>query len=356
MILPNDLCHDFVYKKQTSPTNKIWPITTFSLSRNLSIAKFVPCLSKEQKQEILEAIVSHFNSIEGYNAFITLPLKEASSWQKEFLLEHFLFPYDLTGNPDGEAFVIHRDGDILAAINCRDHLILHAIDFFSDPETMLSKLVKLECYLNTKLAFSFSSDFGFLTTHPQECGTALSIRCLLHVPALIYRHELEPLIRESSDILYSGAIPSVPEFMGNIVVLSNRYSLGLTEEQIISSLSIWASKLAAAEAAARKKLLEENSPALKNHILRSLGLLTHSCYLDLKEATEALSWVQLGINLGWIQEASSWHPNFWQARRGHLLYTQQPEERKDLQKEKVSQLRASVFKKLAKDLSVVDLQ
>ncbi|AFS27581.1 ATP:guanido phosphotransferase [Chlamydia psittaci NJ1] len=354
MILPNDLLLNFASQKDAPPVNKTWPITTFSLSRNLSIAKFLPCLSREKKQEILEVIASHFNHIEGFDEFLVLPLKDAPSWQKEFLIEHFLFPHDLTGNPEGEALIVNRSGNILAAINFRDHLILHAIDFTSEPEKALDQLVRLDSYLNEKLAFAFSPDFGFLTTNPRECGTGLKSQSFLHAPALVYSRELSEIIDEDTEVACSGILPGTPEYIGNIVVLSNKCSLGLTEEQILSSLRIWSSKIAVAEASAKKKHAEQNSGDLKNHILRALGLLTHSYQLDLQETLDALSWIQLGISLGWIQgsdNSSIWNPVFWQARRGHLALTKQPEDNKNLQKEVISQLRADVLKKLAEGLS-----
>ncbi|BAE81736.1 ATP:guanido phosphotransferase [Chlamydia felis Fe/C-56] len=355
MMLPNDLLLNFASKKDAPPANTTWPITTFSLSRNLSIAKFPSCLSKEKKQEILEVIASHFNHIEGFDEFLVLPLKDAPSWQKEFIIEHFLFPYDLTGNPEGEALIVNRSGNILATINFRDHLILHAIDFVSEPEKALDQLVRLDSYLNEKLEFAFSSDFGFLTTNPQECGTGLKSQCFLHTPALIYSQELQEIIDDDTEVSYAGMLPATPgEYIGNIVVLSNRCSLGLTEEQILSSLRIWSSKISMAEASAKKKHTEQNPGELKNHILRALGLLTHSYHLDLQETLDALSWIQLGISLGWIQGAdnsSIWHPVFWQARRGHLALTKQPDDNKNLQKEVITQLRADVLKKLAESLS-----
>ncbi|MEF9496768.1 protein arginine kinase [Chlamydia sp. 04-14] len=356
MILPNDLLLNFASKKDAPSINKTWPITTFSLSRNLSIAKFLPCLSREKKQEILEAIVSHFNHIEGFDEFLILPLKDAPAWQKEFLIEHFLFPYDLTGNPEGEALIVNRSGTILAAINFRDHLILHTIDFTSEPEKALDHLVRLDTYLNEKLEFAFSSDFGFLTTNPRECGTGLKSQCFLHAPALVYSQELNDIIDEDTEVSCSGMLPATPGYIGNMLVLSNKCSLGLTEEQILSSLRIWSSKISVAEGSAKKKHTEQNAGELKNHILRALGLLTHSYHLDLQETLDALSWIQLGISLGWIRGAENspiWNPVFWQARRGHLALTKQPENNKNLQKEVITQLRADVLKKLAEGLSPV---
>ncbi|SPN73819.1 Putative ATP:guanido phosphotransferase SAV0524,ATP:guanido phosphotransferase,Arginine kinase,ATP:guanido phosphotransferase, C-terminal catalytic domain [Chlamydia serpentis] len=353
MTLPNDLLENLVKRKENGQTNKVWPATTFSLSRNLSVSKFLPSLSREQKLEILQFITSHFNNIEGFGEFIVLPLKDIPLWQKEFLFEHFLLPYDVTGNPEGEALIVSRSGDFLAAINFQDHLIIHTIDFQGNVEKTLDQLVHLDSCLHNKLSFAFSSEFGFLTTNPKNCGTGLKTQCFLHVPALLYCQEFMDLLDAEAELVTSSLLPGTAGFPGNIVVLSNRCSLGLTEEQLLSSLRIAASKVSVAEVAAKKRLSEENSCSLKNHSLRALGLLTHSCQLELKETLDALSWIQLGIDLGWIKTSQShpiWNPLFWQTRRAHLAL-QQPEASRNLQKDTISYLRANVLKELTKDLS-----
>ncbi|AGW39400.1 protein arginine kinase [Chlamydia pecorum] len=350
MTLPSDVLQSFVEMKSALPKGSPWPITTLSLCRNLSVAKFLPSLSKESKIELLELISSRFQEAE--EEFFILPLKEMPLWQKEFLLEHFAFPYDLFGNHEAEALITNRSGDLLIVVNFQDHLILHAIDFYADPEKTLEKLVKLDIFLHDKLSFAFSSEFGFLTVDPQRCGTALQGRCFLHVPALMYSKELPTLLEPSTEISSSGLLPSSPaDFSGNVVVLTNTCSLGLTEEQILSSLRIWASKLLVAEAAAKKRFSDENNGELKNHILRALGLLTHSCHLELQETLDALSWLQLGIELNWIKNPKNHAIEkqvLWEARRGHLAL-QEPENSRDLQKEHVMHLRAHKLKTLAED-------
>ncbi|WP_201456533.1 protein arginine kinase [Chlamydia sp. 17-3921] len=352
MTIPSDLFQSFVDKKKSLQGNKIWPITTFSLSRNLSVMKFLPCLSKEKKLELLQLITSYFNDSMSLDEFFILSLKDSLLWQKELLLEHFVFPYDLIGNPGGEALIVNRTGDILIAINFQDHLILHIIDFDSEPEKALDKLIQLDNYLHNKLSFAFSSEFGFLTTNPKHCGTALKGHCFLHTPALVYSKGLANILNEDAEIVSSALLPSTTDLSGNVIVLSNRCSLGLTEEQIISSLRIWASKISVAESSAKKCYSEESSGELKNHILRSLGLLTHSYHLELKETLDALSWLQLGIELGWIRNPKNHSIGnllFWQVRRAHLAL-QQPEESRDLKKETITQLRANLLKMLAADL------
>lgn len=359
--LPNDLLQKIADTKSKIPGNRIWLATTFSLSRNLSVFKFLPSLSKEKKLELLDVVQERFAHLDNFGHFQFIALKDLSLWQREFLSEHFLFPYDLTGNPEGEAVLIHESGEILVTVNIQDHLILHAIDLHGDPEKTLDRLVQLDSRLHACLSFAFSPDFGFLTTNPFCCGTALKAQCFVHIPAVIQSRQEHEFIDNDNEVSFSGLLPGVSGFPGNILVISNTYTLGLTEEQIISSLRIWVSKLSVAEETARKQYKDRCDGDVKNHILRSLGLLTHSYCLDLDETLDALSWLQFGLDLQYVyrkeinEVQAAFVPLFWPVRRGHLAWSHQPEGQRSLEKETVTQLRAHVLKSFAESLEIKDL-
>lgn len=345
-MLPNDTLRQIAEHKYSQPTNPTWPVTTLSLSRNLSMAKFVPSLSKEQRIELLEAIVSHFHEIEG-EEFHVLLIKDLPIWQKELLLEHFSFTHDPLDSLEGEALIVNARGDICIGVNFQDHLILHAIDFQNNPEKTLERLIQLDCSLHDRLAFAYSTDFGFLTLNPEHCGTGLKVRCYLHLPALLHTQEFFSLIPAEENLSFSPLVPDISGYIGDIVVLTNRHSLGVTEEQILSTLRIWVTKLQTAEHAAKTKLAEQESAEWKNQILRALGLLTHSYSLDLQETLNALSKIQFGLHAQWLSGASNhpiWIPLFWQVRRGHLSLYQQPEDQKSLDQAVIGELRARVVK------------
>ena len=91
------------------------------------------------------------------------------------------------------------------------------------------------------------------------------------------------------------------DFLGDIVVLHNRYAQGLSEETILHSLQTTAAKLITAEKTLRESLKAEKNLELQDLIGRAYGLLIHSCQLSTKEALEALSLLKLGFDLNWIE-------------------------------------------------------
>lgn len=352
---PTDLLKSYLSQKENLPKTSVWHASTLSLSRNLSFFKFPENLSKDQKVEVLQLIFAQLQSIETLSEAILLKTTDIPLLTKEFLLEHFLFPYDIHNRSEGEGFVINRTGNFLAIINSDDHLVLHYIDFENEPEKALEKLILIDNELHQHLAFAFSSDFGFLTSNPSRCGTALQVHCYFHIPALIYSKAFSTLIDEESELNINGIIPSIKDFPGHMVTLSNKCTLGLTEEHILSNLRIWGTKLISAEHLARKNIsLSKDHTDLKNQVLRALGLLSHSCSLDLKETLDALSLILLGLEFQWISDPTntmSWAKLFWLTRRAHLSLKYMDQHEINLQQEAIAQLRASHFKELAVNIS-----
>jgi protein arginine kinase len=113
---------------------------------------------------------------------------------------------------------------------------------------------------------------------------------------------------------------SSTEMIGDILVARNSCTLGLTEEYIVTSLRMWATRAVVAEVSLRKKL--HDNEALKNKVARALGLLTHSYQLETVEALNSFSLVKLGLELGWIKSDIPLNLNqiFFDCRRAHLSH------------------------------------
>ncbi|WP_213358160.1 protein arginine kinase [Chlamydiifrater phoenicopteri] len=345
---------EFLQQKQALNYNPIWFASTLSLSRNLASFQFPHNLDKEQRCDILKLVSSAVQETPELTKCQTVSAKETSPKYKEFLHEYFLFSPENQEYSEGQAFITSSTENLLAGVNFDDHLFLHLIDFSAEPENGWHKLVSFETALQKKLSFAFSNNFGFLTTNPELCGTAFSYKAYLHLPGILYTKNSEPFLDEKSEVLFQSFLQGTTSFPGNVVTISNRNTLRLTEENILSSIRLWASKLSIAETAARKKLLDEQPDALSDILSRSIGLLKHSVLLELEEALNALSWIQLGFDLGKIKSArNSWIPLFWAIRRAHLAIQQEAcNQSKEAKYEDIPRIRAEYVKSFANELSL----
>lgn len=304
--------------------NPIWPASSFVLHRNLGKRLFPPKMSDAQLRQILDVLKDALLKSTHLNRPLLLIAEEVSPLDREYLIEHYL---RLEGFPDttsGQAFIIDESRQFLGLINIQDHLQIQLLDCKGDWEKTWNALSKLETSLASNFDYAFSPRFGYLTSEPGQCGTGLIVQAFLHLPALIHTGQLsEALVKQKDEnVDAEGMQGTLDELIGDIIVLENKYTLGLSEESILHALNSTAMKLIVSEKALRAHLKEKNNPDMKDQVSRSYGLLLHSYQLETKEALNALSLIKLGIDLGWVAGITDQKLNtiFFKCRRAHLSH------------------------------------
>jgi protein arginine kinase len=319
--LPQALLDHLPWEKETNP---IWLSSSFTLHRNLSRYFFPPKLDEQQMQQIAAALKEPLLKSPLLKSPVLLKAEETSVIDKEYLYEHFLSVDGFQNTLAGQGFIVDDSGHFMAQLNVGDHLQLHLIDCEGSWEKTWNQLNQMETEIGSALDFAFSPKFGYLTSEPALCGTGLIVQAHLHLPALIHTRQLQEALlkQKEEDLAASGMGGAENEFIGDIVVISNAYTLGVNEENIIHSVESLAMKLMALEKTLRAHLQHENNAEIKDLVSRSFGLLLHSYQLQTKEALDALSLMKLAINLDWVAGMTEAQINalFFQCRRAHLLH------------------------------------
>lgn len=304
--------------------NRIWVSSSLTLQRNLARYKFPSKLSPVETKTVLNMNKAFLEKSPEIKGAVFFPAEQLGSFEKEFLFEHFLCADSFQNAMSDQGFLIDDSGKFLALLNLKNHLQLHLVDFSPDLSKAWGVLSKIETTFGKELAFAFSPKFGYLTSDKEGCGTALRIALYLHLPTLIHSNQLvEALLKQKDENLVAlGLEGSLDELVGDIIVLKNQYTLGLSEETILHALQTTALKLISSEKAMRKHLKEEGNPAIKDLVGRAYGLLVHSYQLQTKEALNALSLIKLGIELDWIKgiEAKKIDHTAFHCRRAHLAH------------------------------------
>lgn len=306
-------------------SHHVWLASTLSLARNLKKFKFPPKLDKTREEQVFALLREELIASPELKSPQTFKTSEISPLEKEFLLEHFLVSDGLYQARGNEGFVLDASGSFMGILNVRDHLQLLLLDTHQEIEKAWNRLVKIEGSLSKALTFAFQPRFGFLTADPRLSGTGLSIKLYLHIPAIIHMGELAELLEreKEEEVEAVGLQGKTTEMIGDILVAQNRCTLGLTEEYILTTMRMWATRAVVAEISLRKKLAQHGNEAIKNKVTRALGLLTHSYQLDAIEAFNALSLVKLGVEIGWVTKPADLNLNalLFNSRRAHLVHT-----------------------------------
>lgn len=307
-------------------SNAIWFGSTLTLNRNWDKFKFPGKLTIDQKKQVISLLSRDLLNSPQLKEPKLISAEEMSPSEKEFLVEHFISNMGFQQTSVGEAFILDKTGEFLAVLNLRDHLFLQWIDPREDLEKTWDRMAKVESEVNQSINFAFSPKFGFLTSDPGQSGTAFVVNVFLHLPALLYSNRFSEILEKYKDdgVEQTGLQGNPNEMIGDIVAFHNRYTLGVTEENILLSLRTVATKLVAEELSMRKKLREESESevaAIKDKVSRAFAILLHSYQIEAVEALESISMLKLGLDLNWIKGTSQAILNqlLFASRRGHLL-------------------------------------
>lgn len=341
---------------QTRPwsenANPIWLASTFKLIRNIEKFKFPGKLGTDRKKQIIALVSKELMSMEGLERPFLAKGEEISNVEKEYLVEHFFSSQNYNQASAGEGFLLDESGEFLTTLNMNDHIHLQLVDCKGELENSWSRLVKIETGLGKNISYSFLPKFGFLTADPRQCGTALLVTVYLQVPGLIHSGKIDEILEKYGDeILNITGIQGNPtEIIGDILMVQNNFTLGVTEENIISALRSFTTKILVEENGARTHIKQTENAEFKDKISRAYGILIHSYQIEAIEALNALSLLKLGIATGWVKGIDNKEINqlIFNCRRSHLLTQYQDK----IGQEEIPHKRAEYIHKALKNVNL----
>ena len=310
-------------------TNSIWLATTLTLHRNIDKFNFPRQLDTEKRRLVSELVTGPLKEVPSLAGVQILPLDALHPIDREFLTEHFLLFEPVRDNQHGQDFVTEQSGTILIQINANDHLELHLVEPSGELEKALQRLGEIEKGIEKHLPFSFSNQFGYLTSDPCQSGTGLIVNAYVHIPALVssggYHKTLAGEHQEG--LLFTSLQGNPEDLIGDLLVIRNRWTTGVAEEAILASIRNTVQKIVAEEASLRTKIKGEKDTLFIDHISRAIGTLQHSFTIDTSEALRAISQIKFGVELGWVQWITIEAINelFFDCRRAHLAKKINPE-------------------------------
>lgn len=276
--------------------------TRIRLARNLANFPFVGKCSQNQLREIQETIKEITPSI-GYGLKY-IELKNMDDITKMALVEkHIVSPnFAMNENQIG-AILINEEENIAIMVNEEDHLRMQVFGSGLELENLMNIAIEIDIKLQELLKYAYSEKYGFLTKCPTNVGTGLRASVMAHLPALTATKNIGKIL----DIITNfgmnirGVYGEGSKAQGNMYQISNKQSLGISEDDIIKSLKAITDKVVEQEKLARNYLLK-NSIELEDRVYRSYGILANCKKISSEEAGLLISDIRLGTDLGIIKE------------------------------------------------------
>ena len=280
-------------------TNNIVISSRIRLARSLKNYPFSNNTNLEKANDVL---VKAFNAINNVGNFNTYRLKNLSQLALEEMLEDHLISSQLIENSDISGVAISDDKTVSIMVNEEDHLREQCLLSGLDLKRAYDIINDIDNELNISLNFDYDKNFGYLTACPTNVGTGIRASVMMFLPGICLTNNFEEMVNAVSKlgICVRGAYGEGSQANGYVFQISNQFSLGKTEDEIIQLVESTVLKICDLEKKARNNLMANNENKLTDDVFRAYGVLSNCFLIGSNEACEYLSKLKLGVALNII--------------------------------------------------------
>ena len=276
--------------------------TRIRFSRNIQGYRFN--LSPKELQELENKIKENIYQI-GYGLRF-LKLQDMDDITKLSLVEKGLINYNFafqSGNIG--AILVNDEENICIMIGEDDHLKIQVFNSGLELENTLNLAIEIDKKIEEIFGYCVSKKYGYLTACPNNIGTGLKASVKVHLPALAKTRNTEKVLQAINNfgINIKGFYDEKGNILGDMYEISNKKTLGITENEIIQNVKIVVEKVIKQERTARRFLANEGIE-VEDIIYRDYGILTNCKKITMEEAQNLLSTIKLGVDLGILKELS----------------------------------------------------
>ncbi len=272
--------------------------TRARLARNLKGFKFTSAMTFEESEKAAKLIETALEPI--LKSFDKIDISSCSEEEKGVLCEkHLISPNFKNGRLKRIAYVA-KDMSSCIMVNEEDHLRIQSFTPGFDPDKALDECGKIETLLRERLDFAYNDKYGYLTACPTNCGTALRLSAMVHLPALAMTGGESQMLRESAKLgmTVRGVYGEGSEAPGGIYQISNQITLGVSVNDICEKFTVVVNAILSAEENLRNKIKTSLSDALHDKICRAEGTLKSAYLMSSEEFINLQSLIRLGKYIG----------------------------------------------------------
>lgn len=277
--------------------NDIVIASKITLVRNLSDTVFVRRMSDDIAKSVSKKVFACIKNSPLGKEFDLINLQDLSKAKAQSYVEKGLISDRFISNEKANSFLLSKDNDICVMINEEEHIKITAYEQGDNIIQAYNKANDVDDVFINGLKIAFSSRFGFLTSSPMYLGTGLKASLILHLPAL-NRNNLISRLSSMVNKLGMSLNSAFENQAGDIFVLSNLVTLGVTEKASLDNLNAVSAQIIMQERNARQQL--KGNADFEDKLYRNLGILKLARKLNTEEMLGGLSLVRLACSLGYF--------------------------------------------------------
>lgn len=270
------------------------------LARNIEGLRFPTSAGEEDLERargmVLEAVSRKVASERDWDIRFA---EELSGDELASMAEEHLTSQSFGERPGGRAVALCWSDGRSVTVNEEDHVRMQSILPGAQFMKAWRAADKIDSSIESEVQYSFDQRLGYLTPCPSNVGTGLRVSALLHLPALVASGEIARTISAlgQAGVYVRGLYGEGSGVAGNLFQISNRQTLGHTEEFIVENMDRIVRQVVDNERTARKMMLRESPLDLADRVYRALGIIERARRVGFFEALELVSMVKLGVDM-----------------------------------------------------------
>ncbi len=282
------------------PDSDIVISSRIRIARNLKNYVYTTRLPEAEQDQILDKVEASIAQAPTVSNAHYFRYKDLSELDRQFLIERHLVSIEHAGEKGRKAVAINSSEKISIMVLEEDHLRIQAFESGFNLAKAWEVIDQLDDELEADLDYAFDPRLGYLTACPTNVGTGLRASCMVHIPAMVLTKQIHKVIQALTklNLATRGLYGEGTQAIGDYFQFSNQMTLGQNESEIIQNLESVIRQVISHEREARQHMMEKKKGKFEDQIWRALGILKASRIISSTEATQYLSMVQLGVNVG----------------------------------------------------------
>ena len=298
--------------------------TRARLVRNLADFPFTSKMTDDDKSRVNALVLDAFSASDEWHFMDMEGITEPG---RQILLDKNIINENPEKKEDPTAVVLnYKDEGLSAIVNESDHLKISAFVSGLDCEKAMQKVYKTDEFLQEKLQFAASIDFGYLTSYIKDSGTGLKFSIRVFIPGIVLSGQFDAvasMIHQKKlslrPVFKSGEIADFSNCLFDIYTSTSAEGSEFDQMAVIQSAGEVIFKT---ERKIQANFADNNPTVVLNFFKQSYARALYSLLLTYEEAVSIISAVKWGLQLHLIKGISENELNalYYSTKDGHLKY------------------------------------
>lgn len=230
-------------------------------------------------------------------------LEQTEELERMALRERRLLNKALMEKTTPGGLLYSEDERLSLVFNGDDHIRIQALAPGLDLKGCYAAADQLDDFINERIPYAFSPQYGYLTSYPTNVGTAMKASVVVHLPSLSLSRRFQDLLGDMSRFgtTVRGVYGRGSENAGDLYEIFNQKTLGLGESEIMELVANVATQLSEQENEVRQAALAKHRLIQEDEVYKSYGVLKYARRLAMKDAMTFLSHLMAGMADGLIE-------------------------------------------------------